>query len=147
MMFTFLRRAVTTVLVAAGLVLISTGVVTGVDDHVVPGVLVVVLAGVAGLIYPRLDRPRPAAPVVRTVRPVLRVAPSVPVQRSAPHCVGPAPRATPAAGAPLTAPALGTVGRWSASAARAGGPVRGGVRHCVMPRGELPHQRHASDGS
>ncbi|MBD7920070.1 hypothetical protein H9657_17500 [Cellulomonas sp. Sa3CUA2] len=147
MMFTFLRRAVATVLVAAGLVLTSTGVVTGVDDHVVPGALVLVLGGVAVLLYRHLDRPRPVVPVVRAVPSAVRVAPSVPAQRSAPHCAGPAPRVTSAGASPLTAPALGTVGRWNASATRAAGPVRGGVRHCVMPRGGLPHQRHASDGS
>lgn len=148
-MSTFLRRALPTVLVTSGLVLVTAGVLSDAGDHTVPGALLLLIAGGAAALYVRLNRPRRATPVLRVVPPVMRMAPLVPTQRSAPHCAIPAPRSEPdlrswIAGdvvRPVAHPAGRTRG------AHAGHPVRGGVRHCVVPRGEVPHQRRATDGS
>ncbi|MCC2315425.1 hypothetical protein [Cellulomonas xiejunii] len=143
-MFTFLRRAVATLLVAGGLLLASTGALLGADDYTMPGALMLVLTGGAALLIGRRSRPQPAAPVRPPVRPGAWVAPSAVTLRAARHCAVPAPRGAP----DLDAPVGGMVGTPPATwrPARASG-ARYGVRHCVLPRGAVPHQRRASDGS
>ena len=144
-MSTFLRRALPTVLVTGGLVLVSAGFLSDSGDHTVPGALLLLIAGAAAALYVRLNRPRRATPVLRVVPPVLRMAPLVPTQRSAPHCAIPAPRSEPDLGTWIGGEVVRPVVR--AHGVHVGHPVRGGVRHCVVPRGEVPHQRRATDGS
>lgn len=143
-MTTFLRRALPTVLVAGGTVLAFAGLLTDAGDHVVPSALLLVIAGGAAALYLHLNRPRRATPVLRVTPATSWVVPVVPTQRSAPHCSIPAPRTAPDAD-PALRTVAGSAGRWSTT--RSSGVGRGGVRHCVLPRGELPHQRRATDGS
>lgn len=144
-MTTFLRRALPTVLVAGGLALALAGVLMGTGARMVPSALLLAITGAAAAVYLQLNRPRTAAPVLRVVPPSTRVVPAVPTQRSAPHCVIPAPRPAPDAAPGAGGASAGSVARWSTT--RVSGTARGGVRHCVLPRGALPHQRRATDGS
>jgi len=144
MMFTFLRRAVATLLVAGGLALASTGALLGADDYTMPGALMLVLTGGAVLLIRRRSRPLPAAPVRPAVRPGAWVPPSAVTLRAAPHCALPAPRAAPEVDVPAGGATGAPVAPWRP--ARTSG-ARYGVRHCVLPRGAVPHQRRASDGS
>lgn len=145
-MYTFLRRAVASVLVAGGLVLTSTGVVR-VDDHVAPTVLMLVLTGGAVLLYRRPRRRRATLDELLTVHEPVLAGPGLPTQRTAPppHCAIPSPRTAPEAVAPIAGHVVGALSPWHT--ARASGLTRHGVRHCVVPRGHLPHQRRGSDGS
>lgn len=144
-MYTFLRRATASVLVAGGLVLTSTGVVR-VDDHVTPAVLMLVLAGGAVLLY-RRPRRRSALDELLVVHEPAFVGGPVPTQRTPlqPRCVVPTPHPSPEAVVPIGGHVVGALSPWHA--ARASGLARGGLRHCVVSRGGLPHQRRATGGS
>lgn len=145
-MYTFLRRAVTSVLVAGGLALTSTGVVR-VEDHVTPAVLMAVLAGGAVLLYRRPRRGRATFEELLVVHEPAFAGGVVPTQRTPPppHCAIPAPRTSPEEVMPIGGHVVGALGPWHT--ARASGLTRHGVRHCVVPRGRLPHQRRAPGGS
>lgn len=139
-MSTHFRRALPSVIVAGGIVL--TAVLPDGAGRVVPGALLLVVTGGAAALYLHLDRPRrPRSRVVRLVTDQAR--PTVVGRANAPHCAIPTPRSAPEGGASTGRPV--PVDRWVA--ARPGDPARGAIRHCVLPRGGLPHQRRASDGS
>lgn len=145
-MYAFLRRAATSVLVAGGLVLTSTGVVR-VDDHVTPAALMLVLTAAAVLLYRRPGRRRAVLAEPLVVHEPAFVVASVPTQRTTPQprCVVPTPHPSPEAVVPLAGHVVGALGPWHA--ARATGLARSGLRHCVVSRGGLPHQRRATGGS
>ncbi|MFC0644958.1 hypothetical protein [Cellulomonas phragmiteti] len=142
-MSTFLRRALPTILVGGGLVLVSVGVLVDDGGSLVPHALLLVTTGGAAVLYRHLTCPPRPVRLPRVTS--ARVTPVVPTQRNAPHCVIPTQRPPLEAGTSLGAPVVEPDRR--AHPPRARGVGHGGVRHCVVPRGQVPHQRRASDGS
>lgn len=138
-MHTHLRRASPALLALGAVGLALAGAWTHTLEYTLPAALLLGIAGAAAA-----SRRRPG--------PTYLVRPLVPTQRTPVHPVLPPPLPGPSVGpddtpwvtrrAPASRPYLDRpmVGRPARSAV-------GRPRHCVLPRGEVPHQRRAPGAS
>lgn len=142
------RRRVPALLVACGLGLALVGVLTRTAGQTVPLAFLLVLVGAAAALRTTHARQRPVRPTPPGLSPGVRAVPLIPTQRTVrTRLLPPPPDGFTSPDVPR-APAP-TVRRNPPRPPRpaAGRPAAGRPRHCVLPRGEVPHQRRAPGAS
>jgi len=145
-MHTHLYHALPAVLVAGGFTLAVVDVALTAGRHVLPGSLLLVVAGAVGRLYQDLSRHQRDVPPSVGLRAVPQGSePTVPSQRGASPPVDRAPHLAAVPSPPVTGPHEPPA--WARDAWPPDGRQPTGLRPRVLPHGGLPHQRRASDGS